>query len=81
MSVGNWILIGLVVLLILIVVFAKFYQKSSKDVAFVRTGLFGERVVLTGGKLSIPIVHQVTPVNMNTMRLDITREKENALIT
>ena len=49
MSAGNWILIGLVVLLILIVVFAKFYQKSSKDVAFVRTGLFGERVVLTGG--------------------------------
>jgi len=81
MSVGNWILIGLVVLLILIIVFAKFYQKSSKDVAFVRTGLFGERVVLTGGKLSIPIVHQVTPVNMNTMRLDITRAKENALIT
>lgn len=81
MSVGNWILIGLVVLLILIVVFAKFYQKSSKDVAFVRTGLFGERVVLTGGKLSIPIVHQVTPVNMNTLRLDITRAKESALIT
>ena len=81
MSTGNWILIGLVVLLILIVVFAKFYQKSSKDVAFVRTGLFGERVVLTGGKLAIPIVHHVTPVNMNTMRLDITRAKENALIT
>ena len=81
MSAGNWILIGLVVLLILIVVFAKFYQKSSKDVAFVRTGLFGERVVLTGGKLAIPIVHHVTPVNMNTMRLDITRAKENALIT
>ena len=81
MSAGNWILIGLVVFLILIVVFAKFYQKSSKDVAFVRTGLFGERVVLTGGKLAIPIVHHVTPVNMNTMRLDITRAKENALIT
>lgn len=81
MSVGNWILIGLVVLLILIVIYAKFYQRSSKDVAFVRTGLFGERVVLTGGKLAIPIVHQVTPVNMNTLRLDIVREKENALIT
>lgn len=80
-NLGNWILIVLVLLLILLIVFAKFYQRSSKDVAFVRTGLGGEKIVLTGGALAIPIVHQTTPVNMNTLRLDVERAKENALIT
>ena len=80
-NLGNWILILLVLLLILLIVFAKFYQRSSKDVAFVRTGLGGEKIVLTGGALAIPIVHQTTPVNMNTLRLDVERVKESALIT
>jgi uncharacterized membrane protein YqiK len=80
-NLGNWVLILLVLLLILLIVFAKFYQRSSKDVAFVRTGLGGEKIVLTGGALAIPIVHQTTPVNMNTLRLDVERAKERALIT
>ena len=77
----NWILIGLVILLILLVLFAKFYQKSSKDVAFVRTGLFGQKIVLTGGALAIPIFHQTTPVNMNTLKLEIERKESNGFIT
>ena len=77
----NWILIGLVVLLILLVLFAKFYQKSSKDIAFVRTGLFGQKIVLTGGALAIPIFHQTTPVNMNTLKLEIERKEKNGFIT
>jgi uncharacterized membrane protein YqiK len=80
-NLGNWILILLVLLLILLIVFAKFYQRSSKDVAFVRTGLGGEKIVLTGGALAIPIVHQTTPVNMSTLRLDVERVRERALIT
>ena len=78
---GNWILVVLVLLLILLIIFAKYYQRSSKDVAFVRTGLGGEKIVLTGGALAIPIVHQTTPVNMNTLRLDVERAGEHALIT
>ena len=77
----NWILIGLVVLLIILVLFAKFYQKSSKDVAFVRTGLFGQKIILTGGALAIPIFHQTTPVNMNTLKLEIERKEKNGFIT
>lgn len=77
----NYILIGLVIFLILLVIFAKFYQKSSKDIAFVRTGLFGQRIVLTGGALAIPIFHQTTPVNMNTLKLEVERKENNGLIT
>ena len=78
---ANVILIGLVLLLILIVIYAKFYQRSSKDVAFVRTGFGGERIVLTGGTLAMPIIHQTTPVNMNTLRLAVARNNERGLVT
>ncbi len=78
---ANYILIGLVLLLILIVIYAKFYQRSSKDVAFVRTGFGGERIVLTGGALAIPIIHQTTPVNMSTLRLNVSRKQNRGLVT
>ena len=33
------------------------------------------------GALVLPIVHEVIPVNMNTLRLEVRRGKESALIT
>jgi len=57
------------------------YHRARPDVAFVRTGLFGRKVVVTGGTLVIPVLHEVTAVNMNTMRLQISRSNEAALIT
>ena len=78
---GNLVLIFLILFLILLVLFSKFYQRSSKDVAFVRTGMGGEKIVLTSGAMAIPIIHQVTPVNMNTLRLNVERSNEKGLIT
>lgn len=57
------------------------YRRSSKEVAFVRTGLGGEKVVITGGALVLPIVHNVTMVGMNTLRLEVRRGGSQALIT
>ncbi|HVL56620.1 MAG TPA: flotillin domain-containing protein [Burkholderiaceae bacterium] len=57
------------------------YLRSSKERAFVRTGLGGETVVLNGGALVLPIVHEVIPVNMNTLRLEVSRGRDKALIT
>ncbi len=57
------------------------YRRSSKEVAFVRTGLGGEKVVITGGALVLPIVHNVTMVGMNTLRLEVRRAGDGALIT
>jgi uncharacterized membrane protein YqiK len=57
------------------------YLRSSKERAFVRTGLGGQKVVLDGGAFVLPIVHEVIPVNMNTLRLEVSRGKEKALIT
>jgi len=57
------------------------YRHSSKDQSFVRTGLGGERVVMGGGALVIPIVHTTTAVNMNAIPVEIRRSGEQSLIT
>jgi uncharacterized membrane protein YqiK len=57
------------------------YRHSSKDQAFVRTGSGGEKVVMGGGALVIPIIHDMTMVNMNAMPIEIRRAGETSLIT
>src|SRR6185437_3902851 len=57
------------------------YRRSSKERAFVRTGLAGQKVVMNGGAFVLPIVHEVIPVNMNTLRLEVSRGRDKALIT
>ena len=57
------------------------YLRSSKERAFVRTGMGGQKVVLDGGAFVLPIVHDVVPVNMNTLRLEVSRGRDKALIT
>lgn len=57
------------------------YRRSTKDVSFVRTGAGGEKVVMGGGALVLPILHDITEVNMNTLRLEVTRAREKSLIT
>ena len=57
------------------------YRHSSKDEAFVRTGLGGEKIVMGGGAFVVPIVHDITRVNMNTVPIEIRRAGEGSLIT
>lgn len=62
-------------------IFAKLYIRAPKDVAFVRTGLGGQRVILDGGALKLPVVHDITWVNLRTLRLEVHRQREGAMIT
>lgn len=81
---GTFILALLVVAIVAAVVvwlMHWLYLRSSKERAFVRTGLGGQRVVLDGGAFVLPIVHDVIPVNMNTLRLEVARGRDKALIT
>lgn len=60
---------------------ARLYKRASKEVSFVRTGLGGEKVIMNGGALVLPVLHETIPVNMNTLRLEVKRANEQALIT
>ena len=81
---GSFIL-GLIVVAIVVAIVVWLmhwlYLRSSKERAFVRTGLGGQKVVLDGGAFVLPIVHDVIPVNMNTLRLEVSRGRDKALIT
>ncbi|MEZ5816206.1 MAG: flotillin family protein [Hyphomicrobiaceae bacterium] len=77
------IMIGIVFVALLTIglVFARLYRRSSKEVSFVRTGFGGQKVIMNGGALVLPVLHEVIPVNMNTLRLEVRRANEQALIT
>ncbi len=62
-------------------IFARLYYRASKEIAFVRTGLGGEKVVRDGGAIVLPVLHETIPVNMNTLKLEVLRAREAALIT
>jgi len=63
------------------IVLSRLYTRSSKETSFVRTGFGGQRVIMNGGALVLPVLHEVIPVNMNTLRLEVRRAESQALIT
>jgi len=77
------IIAGVIVvsLMVLGLILARLYKRSSKEVSFVRTGFRGQRVIMNGGALVFPVLHEVIPVNMNTLRLEVRRANDQALIT
>jgi uncharacterized membrane protein YqiK len=57
------------------------YRRSSKEVSFVRTGLRGEKVILSGGAFVLPIIHNITSVGMRTLRIEVKRGGDKSFIT
>lgn len=63
------------------IIVARLYRRSSKELAFVRTGLGGEKVILDGGCIKLPVFQDIVAVNMRTLRLQVDRKNEEGLIT
>ncbi len=82
---AKWVFCGLGTLAALLAFIAslilKLYRKASANMAFVRTGMGGVKVVRDGGTYVVPVVHQVIPVSLETMRLNVERRGPHALIT
>ncbi len=78
LTLGAIVLVGLFTIGL---IFARLYHRASKERAFVRTGLGGQKVVMDGGAVVLPIFHEVIPVNMNTLKLEVMRNKAESLIT
>ena len=76
-----WLIVAIVAIAIIVYLVNWLYRRSSKEVSFVRTGLMGERVVINGGAFVLPIIHDITPVNMNVLQMSVARAKDDALIT
>jgi uncharacterized membrane protein YqiK len=87
MSMFNWVNIliisGIILAAIAVIamILAGLYRRATKEISFVRTGFGGQKVILNGGALVFPVLHDTIPVNMNTLRLEVTRANQQALIT
>ena len=48
-----WLIVAVIVIAIIVYLVNWLYRRSSKEVSFVRTGLFGEKVVINGGAATV----------------------------
>ncbi|KFN50036.1 flotillin family protein [Arenimonas composti] len=68
-------------LLFVMFIVARLYRRATKEISFVRTGFGGQKVIVNGGALVFPVLHEIIRVNMNTLKLDVQRARQQALIT
>ena len=68
---------GLLFFILLVV--ARLYRRATKEVSFVRTGFGGQKVIVNGGALVFPVLHEIIRVNMNTLKLDVQRTRLDQL--
>ncbi len=75
------LVVFVLIAVVAVVVLAKLYRKATREVSLIRTGLGGQRTILAGGAIALPYFHDVTEVNMRTLRLEVARSGDESLIT
>lgn len=81
MNTLGWIILVVIVIAIVIALAAWFYERATNEVSLVKTGVSGRKVIIDGGTLAIPFFHEISRVNMQTIRMNVSRHGESALIT
>jgi len=73
------IIVGLLIFIGLIM--ARLYKRATREMSLVKTGSGGKRVIMDGGTIVVPFLHEISKVNMKTLRLEVSRTEEQSLIT
>ena len=73
--------IVLITMLTIGLMLAKLFRRATKEYSFVRTGFGGEKVVMNGGAIVLPVMHDMVYVKMSTLRIEVERSREEALIS
>jgi uncharacterized membrane protein YqiK len=68
-------------LVLLGAIVSRLYKRASKETAFVRTGWGGQKVCKDGGAMIVPVLHDTIDVNMKTLKLDVSRHGQEALMS
>jgi flotillin len=72
---------GVTLIISLLAMIAKFYRRCGADEALVRTGAGGNKVVIGGGIMVYPILHQLQHVSLRSVKLSVERAGRMALVT
>ena len=72
---------GVVLVVLFLILMAKWYRRTASNEALVRTGKGGRKVVIDGGIFQIPILHRMQPISLETMKLPVSRVGKEAFIT
>src|SRR6185369_1164036 len=85
MEVFSALLVPVVIIIVALIgigfVVARLYRRAEKDRAYVRTGFGGQKGVLDGGSIMLPIFQSIAWVNLQTLRLEVARKDQEAMIT
>lgn len=73
--------IAIISLLVIGLILTRMYKRAPKDAALIRTGFGGEKVIMNGGVIVLPVLHELMEVSLTTIKLKIERLKTDALIT
>lgn len=76
-----WIILLLIFAGIAIAAFAAWYVKTPVNMAFIRTGLGGKKVVIGRGAVVLPWVQSIQWISLETFKLQIFKSKKEAFIT
>lgn len=61
---------------------SRLYKRAPKDAALIRTGLGGQKVIVNGGILVLPVFHDLMHVSLKTIKMDVDRTGgKDALLT
>ncbi len=75
------VVLAIVVIAILYVVSIWVYKRAPANVGFIRTGFLGTKVCLGKGALVLPVFHEVTWVSLETLKIVVSRAREQAVLT
>jgi len=77
MPVPNFVIIAgsiLAFILLIGLVMGRLYRRATREVSLVKTGAGGKKVIMDGGTIVVPLLHEISPVNMKTLRLEVARQ-------
>lgn len=83
-SLATYLIPAVVILIVMLTVgliFARLYKRTTKEMSFVRTGFGGEKIVMNGGAMIMPVLHDFVMVNMQTLKLVVVQKENESFLT
>jgi len=80
----NYLIISTVIVVAILaigLIFTRLYKRANKELSFVRTGFGGEKTIMNGGAIVLPVLHETIDVNMKTIKLEVSNTEKDSLIT